>query len=133
MPPRTFLHRWYEEVWNQGRESAIDELAQPDVIAHGLNPDGSPLFGIDAFKAFFQTFQATLSDIHIALEDTVTEGDLTVARISIHAKHTGEALGIPPRGSAVHFTGITMARLKDGKIAEAWSYIDFRKMYQQMA
>lgn len=23
----TLLHRWFEEVWNQGRENTIDELS----------------------------------------------------------------------------------------------------------
>ena len=23
---KTFLHRWFEEVWNRGREEAIDEI-----------------------------------------------------------------------------------------------------------
>ena len=31
----TFMERWYEEVWNKGRESAIDEMAEPDAVAHG--------------------------------------------------------------------------------------------------
>jgi len=32
----------------------------------------------------------------------------------------------------VKFTGMTMARVKDGKIAEAWNNFDFMTMFQQM-
>ena len=33
---KSILHRWFEEVWNKGREEAIDELFAEDGIAHGL-------------------------------------------------------------------------------------------------
>jgi predicted ester cyclase len=128
----TFLERWYEEVWNKGRESAIDEMVEPNVIAHGLTPDGSPVIGAELFKSFFRTFQSTLSGVHVRVEDTVTQGDLTVARFFVTAKHTGDALGIPPKGNAIHFTGVSIVRLKDDRIAEAWNYLDFPKMYKQM-
>jgi len=128
----TFLERWFEEVWNKGREAAIDEMVEPGVIAHGLTADGSPAVGVEAYKTFFHTFRAALSEVHIHVEDTVTEGDLTVARFYVKAKHTGDALGTPPKGNAIHFTGVTIVRLKDGRIAEAWNYVDFPKMYKQM-
>ena len=30
------LHRWFEEVWNNGRAERIDEMIAPNGIAHGL-------------------------------------------------------------------------------------------------
>jgi hypothetical protein len=40
--------RWFEEVWNQGREATIDELLAPDVVGHGLvDPNGNEVTGID--------------------------------------------------------------------------------------
>ena len=41
----TLLHRWFEEVWNQQQESAIDELMADDALVHGIGPDGQPLKG----------------------------------------------------------------------------------------
>lgn len=32
----TSLHRWFEEVWNNGRAELIDEMIAPNAIAHGL-------------------------------------------------------------------------------------------------
>ena len=32
----TLLHRWFDEVWNQQREEAIDEMMTEDVVIHGL-------------------------------------------------------------------------------------------------
>jgi predicted ester cyclase len=129
----TIMHRWFEEVWNQGRESAIDEMSYHDVHGHGLQaPDGNEVRGMDSFKAYYRQMRAALSDIHVTVEDVVTEGDLTVARCTVTAKHTSEGLGKPPKGNPIQFTGMTMARIKDGKIAEAWNNFDFMTMCQQM-
>jgi steroid delta-isomerase-like uncharacterized protein len=127
------MNRWFEEVWNQGRESAIDELSCDDVPGHGLSTaDGNEIRGMDSFKAYYRQMRAALSDIHVTVEKVVTEGDFTVARCVVTAKHTGEGLGKPPKGNAVQFTGMTMAHIKDGKIAEAWNNFDFMTMFQQM-
>jgi steroid delta-isomerase-like uncharacterized protein len=129
----TLIERWFKEVWNEGREAAIDELSYTDVVGHGLqDPDGKTVQGMDAFKAFYRQFRAALSDIHVTIEDTVTEGDRVVARCTVTAKHTGEGLGKPPKGNPVNFAGMTMVRIKDGKIAEAWNNYDFMTMFQQM-
>jgi steroid delta-isomerase-like uncharacterized protein len=128
----TLLERWYEEVWNKGRESAIDEMAVAGLVAHGLTPDGTPVQGIEPFKTFFRVFQSTLSEIRVKVEHTVSEGDLSVVHCTVRAKHTGDAIGVPPKGNAIHFTGMSMVRIRDGRITEAWNYFDFPKMYQQM-
>jgi steroid delta-isomerase-like uncharacterized protein len=129
----TFMERWYEEVWNKGRESAIDEMAEPDAVAHGLGQNGGDVVGLENFKTFFRTFQSGLSDIRVVVEDTITEGDRSMARVTVTAKHTGHTLGMPAKGNEVKFTGVSIARLKDGKIVEAWNYFDFPTMYRQMA
>jgi predicted ester cyclase len=129
----TLMHRWFEEVWNKGRESAIDEMSWHDVPGHGLKaPGGNEVDGMEDFKAYHRQMRSALSDIHVVVEDVITEGDLTVARCVVTAKHTGEGLGKPPKGNPIQFTGMTMARIKDGKIAEAWNNFDFLTMYQQM-
>ncbi len=33
---KALIRRWFEEVWNKGREEAIDEMFAADGIAHGL-------------------------------------------------------------------------------------------------
>ena len=128
----TILNRWFEEVWNQGNEAAIDELSHFDARAYGIGPNVDGISNLHEFRAFYHQFRAAFSDIHVAVEATITEGDLTVARCVVTARHTGEGLGKPPKGNPVKFTGMTMARLKDGKVAEAWNNYDFMTMFQQM-
>jgi predicted ester cyclase len=129
----TIMHRWFEEVWNKGRESAIDEMSYDDVPIHDLrSPDGSSVSGMDAFKVFHRQFNAGMSEIHVEVANVVTEGDLIAARCVVTAKHTGEGMGKVPKGNPVHFTGMAMARVKDGKFVEVWNNFDFMTMFQQM-
>ena len=125
--------RWFQEVWNEGRESAIDEMAAPDAIGHGLtDPEGKEVVGIEAFKAMYRAFRGALSDIHVDVQQLITEGDVSVARCVVTATHTGEGLGKTPTGNRVTFTGMSMVRERDGKIVESWNNFDFATMYQMM-
>jgi steroid delta-isomerase-like uncharacterized protein len=127
------LNRWFEEVWNQGREASIDELMAPDTVAHGLvDGDGIEIAGIEPYRAFYRSFRGALSDVHVDVQDTLSDGDLEAARFVVTARHTGEGLGKPPRGRNLKLTGMSIVRVKDGKIAEAWNNIDFATMFQQM-
>jgi predicted ester cyclase len=129
----TLLEHWFEEVWNKGREDAIDELSTPDVIAHGLtHPDGTEVKGRAEFKEFYRAFKSAFTNIHIEVEDTVTEGDKTLARCLVTAMHTGEGIGKAATGKDVRFTGMCLIRVKDGKMAEAWNNFDFMAMFQQL-
>jgi predicted ester cyclase len=61
-----------------------------------------------------------------------TKGDKVSARCSVRATHSGDSLGIEATDKPVEFTGITMLRVKDGQIAEAWNNFDFLKLFQQI-
>lgn len=127
------LHRWFEEVWNQGREEAIDELFAGEGIAHGLlDENGQELRGPEGFKPFFRKFRDAFPDIQIVIEDCISEGDKASARCTIRAKHTGGGLGVAATNNAVEFTGICIVRVQDGKIAEAWNNFDFMSLNQQI-
>ena len=54
------------------------------------------------------------------------------ARCLVTGTHTGESLGRPSTGKPVIFHGMTMVRLKDGKIVESWNNFDFMTMYKQL-
>lgn len=129
----SFIHRWFEEVWNNQSEEAIDEMFAEDGIANGLNDaDGNPLRGPENFKTLHRAFLSAYPDLKITIEDTISEGDKIAARCKVSGTHTGEGLGIAPTDSVVEFTGIAIVKIKDGKIVEAWNEFDFMKMYSQV-
>jgi steroid delta-isomerase-like uncharacterized protein len=133
MAYETLLHRWFDEVWNQGQESAIDALFAPDAVAHGMvGADGKELVGPEAFKSFFRQFRATFPDVHIVIEDVLVDGDKVCVRCSVTGTQTGHGVAGAPTNRSVAFTGTCIARIENGRIAEGWNHFDFLSMYQQL-
>ncbi|MBS1794085.1 MAG: ester cyclase [Acidobacteria bacterium] len=133
MQEETVLHRWFDEVWNNKRESAIDELLAADSIHHGLGgPEGQVMRGTADFKQFHRAFLAAFPDLEVTVEDVVSDGRKFVARCTVRGTHTGEGLPIAPTGRRIEFTGIGMCIYEDGKFVEVWNEYDFMKMYSQL-
>ena len=129
---KALMRRWFEEVWNQGRPEAVRELMAEDCVNHGLSEDGQPMRGHADFLPFHTQFREAFPNIEVVVEDTVAEGDRVVARCSVRGKHVGDSLGFKATGTQVEFDGITIVRIKDGKLVEAWNNFDFMKMYRQL-
>ena len=129
----TLLHRWFEEVWNQGNVDAIDEMLADDAVINGFNDEkGKALCGCEAFKGLQQMFLPAYPDLKVTIEDSLTAGDKIAVRCHVRATHTGKGLGIEATNKPIDFTGMGIARVKDGKIVEAWNEFDFMKMYSQV-
>ena len=130
---KALMRRWFEEVWNKGRAEAIPEMFADEGIAHGLSDDpANPMRGPSEFLPFHTQFREAFPDIEVVVEDQLAEGDLVATRCSVRGKHTGDSLGFAATQSPVEFTGITITRMKNGKIVEAWNNFDFMKMYRQL-
>ena len=130
---KMIMRRWFEEVWNQGRADAIDELLAEDIVIHGLaGADGVDVEGANAFREFHRQFRGAFPDMSISVEQLIAEGDFVVARCSVRGSHTGETLGIVASNSAVDFEGIAICKIRDGKFVEAWNTFDFLKMNRQL-
>ena len=127
------IRRWFEEVWNQGRVEAVDEMFAADGIAHGLSDDsGHPLRVPAGFREFHARFRQAFPDIVVTVEDTIAQDDKIAARCVVRGKHTGDTLGFAATQAPVEITGISISRIKDGKIVEAWNNFDFMTMYKQL-
>lgn len=130
---KALVHRWFDEVWTQGRTEVIDELLDPETPAHGnADEHGRALQTPDDFKRMYQAFRAALSDIKVTIHETVAEGDKVAIYCTVRARHTGDSLGTKATGRPIEYTGMTMARIKNGKIVEAWNSFDFLELYRQV-
>lgn len=124
MPNRdsTFTYRWMQEVWNNGREDAIDEMMDANAVVHGLDEVKEP--GTEAFKQFYRSFRNQFPQVSVEVEDVVAQDDHETSRCIVNATTAD--------GQHVQFTGVTFINLKNGKIAEAWNNFDFMSMHQQL-
>ena len=71
-------------------------------------------------------------DIEVVVEDTVAEGDKVAARCTVRGKHQSDSLGFAATQRPMEITGICIARVRDGKIVEAWNNFDFMSMFKQL-
>ena len=130
---KELIRRWFEEVWNKGRAEAIEEMFDENGIAHGLSDDpANPIKGPRGYRPFYDLLRKAFPNIVVVVEDTVAEGDKVAARCSVRAKHEGEFLGREATQAPVAFSGITIVRIHNGKIVEAWNNFDFMTMYKQV-
>jgi hypothetical protein len=119
----TLSYKWYQEAWNNGRSEALDELLDENIIAWGLGPDRC-IKGVSDFKKFYTDFKNQVSNVQVIVEDVISQDDVESAHCSVKAVHTASKKN-------VDFTGISMVKIVNGKIAEAWNQFDFLRMYQQ--
>jgi predicted ester cyclase len=117
--------RWFTEFWGKEADLAVvDEIAAPDMLLkYSLH---APRRGRDDIKAFMTDFRAAFPDLNFwGTADLIAEGDYVVGQWEGGGTHTGPAFkdflvgGIPAAtGRKMHFTGTTVLKVINGKIAE---------------
>lgn len=132
MDNRDLVRRWFEEVWNQGREATIDELAAPQSALHGLGDDNKQLRGPAGFREFYNRFRGAFSDFKVNVEDVIAEGDKVVARLTFTGKHSGDGLGIAPTNRTFKSSAIVITQWRNGQITDSWNEFDAAGMMQQL-
>ena len=115
------VRRMLDEVWNKGNVDFLDEAATTDCA---FRESGGALVGLEQEKAHIGGLLDSLSDVRASVDDLVGEGGKVAARWSWSATHTGEFMGIAPRGERLEGAGMSFYRMEDGKIAEAWTVSD---------
>jgi steroid delta-isomerase-like uncharacterized protein len=126
------VRRGFEEVWNQGREAAIDELFSAVAVAHGLGDSELDVHGPAEFKPFVANIRGSIPDTHIRVEDILSEGDRVAVRVTLEGTHTGQGLGVPPTGRRVSIQGIMIVRIVYGQIVEGWNSYDQLGLLRQI-
>ena len=132
MSHKTVARRWFEEVWNRRDETAVARLFAVDGVAHGLSPDGHDLVGPTAFIDFHRAYVGAFNDLRIELDDLIEEDDKVAIRWHATGPHTGHGLGLEPHGKAMNVVGMSILRIHEGLIVEAWNTFDVLGMHQQL-
>jgi len=123
--------RIFEDVWNRKNLSAVDDLISADYVHHDPSSPAVPS-GVDGYKQFVNSYMNAFPDAHFTIEDAFTDGQNEVTRWTVVGTHEGELAGIPRTGRRFFVTGITIARLANGKIAESWNNWDALGLMQQL-
>src|SRR6185436_19771837 len=121
--------RWFAET-DSGNSAIVDELCAPDYVDHSPPLPGMGS-GSEAVRRANAALGAAFPDTVHVIEDQIAEGDKVVTRLRGRATFTGEILGIPPNGKVIEITGISIHRIRDGKLVEHWANADQLGLMQQ--
>ena len=123
---KELARQFFEQIWNQGDESAIDRFIAEDAAGN------DPKFGVgrESFRLQWRKWRAAFPDINFAVEEIVAEGDTVVTRWRLTGTHLGEYLGKEATGNKVDVDGVSIDRIKNGMVVsgfDAWDSLDFRE------
>jgi predicted ester cyclase len=136
---KAIVGRWFTDFWGKTCNLGIvDELAAPDMLLqYSLH---EPRRGHADIKAFMTGFREAFPDLMFeGAADLIAEGDYVVGRWKGGGTHSGPAfsdflVGSLPAatGRKMYFTGTTVLRIADGKIAEEIGLDDGVTALQQL-
>jgi steroid delta-isomerase-like uncharacterized protein len=126
------MRRWFQEVWNDGRVQTIYDLLAENISGWGQDVPGVEIRKPADFVALYNRLHGAFPDMKLTVEDVFGADDKVVVRWSAVMTHTGNHLGMPATNKGVHITGITIARIADGKIAQGWDNWDQLALMQQV-
>jgi steroid delta-isomerase-like uncharacterized protein len=108
----------YEQLFNQGNLSVVDEVIAPDFINHNA-PLGSNR-GPESMRQLITMLSTSFPDMHYTVEEIVAEGDTVVARVTMSGTHRGPGpvQGMPPTGRSVRQDQMHFIHFRDGKVVE---------------
>ena len=136
---KAIVGRWFEGFWgNPYNPKIIDELAAPDMLLqYSLH---KPRRGREDVETFMAGFREAFPDLKFSgAADLIAEGEFVVGRWEGGGTHTGPAfsdflMGSLPAASGrkMRFTGTTVLRVANGKIAEEIGLDDGVTALQQL-
>ena len=115
-----------------------------DPILQGVAPPDDPMplnFPQHAQAAIQRVFadcaadsgcHAAFPDLHLTIEDLIADGDLVVARMTLHGTHQGSFQGLAPTNKHVSVFAVDVVRIQDGRFREHWGGPDMLPLLQQL-
>jgi serine phosphatase RsbU (regulator of sigma subunit)/predicted ester cyclase len=116
---KTLVRKFFEEVWNKGNVTVVDELLAPDFVDRSLLPGQES--SREGYKRSITEFRAAFFFDDLTIENQIAEGDMVVTKFSTRCIHRGEFLGVPPSGEEATYSTIRIHRIVGGKITDEWS------------
>ncbi|HEX9161823.1 MAG TPA: ester cyclase [Thermoanaerobaculia bacterium] len=126
---KAVARRVFDEIFNQKRLQAAEEIYAPDFINHGLHRQLS----LAEDQAYARSEVKAFPDLKITVDAMVAEGDYVTVLWTFRGTHTEWGYGgLPPTGTRVEMRGITIWRVTDGKLHDEWTSFNALGAYMQV-
>jgi steroid delta-isomerase-like uncharacterized protein len=114
------VRRFYE-AFNERDEKILDEVIADDYIDYGHSPAGR---GKQGAKSDFRNLLKSFNPINFDIDEMFSVGDRVVVRWTGRGLNVGPLGGIPATDKQATIRGMSIYRLRDGKIAETRNSVD---------
>jgi steroid delta-isomerase-like uncharacterized protein len=122
------VQRFYS-AYNNKDAKILDELIADDYVDHGHQPPGQ---GVQGARSDQREIAGAFQDARFDIDEMIAADDRVVVRWTLHATHTGPFAGLPPTQKKITVGGISLYRLRDGKITETRNQADLFGMFTQL-
>lgn len=117
----TLLEQWLAAA-DAGDFDAFEDFLHPDVVVHA--PLGLSSNGIEEEKAVWRAGLEAMPDLRHDVQEVVTEGSSTVARVVVTGTLRRTFAGVAPTGRPFRLDQVVFAHVRDGKAEEIWEIAD---------
>jgi ketosteroid isomerase-like protein len=114
---KIIARRVFSDIFTQGRYDVAAEIFAPGFKNHGLTRDAD----LQEDQAAVRGWRAAAPDLVMTVDDEIAEGDRVAVLWRGVGTNTGSGNGYSATGKRMQIRGITIWRIKDGKIVEEWS------------
>ena len=120
---KAVIQQIFDEVWNKGDLSIIDQVFEPGYVAH---VSGAPadVEGLVQYKEFVALHSVLASELSFSVDDQIAEGDQVATRWTASSLPTKGLISTTTDTQQVKVTGISIHRFENGKIVESWDNWD---------
>ncbi|MBH0781588.1 ester cyclase [Nocardia bovistercoris] len=120
------------DAWNSRDLEVFDEVAADDYIDHDPQNPYADVHGPEGMKKLVRMYLGAFSDQRFLVNEQIAEGDFVTTRWTATGTNDGEMMGMHATGKPAVVQGITINRLRDGKLVEGWTCWDALGMMQQL-
>jgi predicted ester cyclase len=122
--------RIWEEIFPSGDVGRLAEVIAEDSIDHGARPDEPQ--GLAGVQQKMLWLRSVFGDQRWEIHQVIGEGEFVVVYCTLHARHTGDLMGIPPTNREVNQDYVQILRFEDGKAVERWGVRDDMALMRQL-
>jgi ketosteroid isomerase-like protein len=116
------LAQRYFDILSAGSLASLDQVIAADFTDR--TPGAGSTRGPESIRETQGRARQLFEGIRYTVEDLLADGDRVAARYTVRAQRKG--------GKSVEVTGVTVFRMANGKIQEAWIFNDQIELFRQL-
>jgi steroid delta-isomerase-like uncharacterized protein len=112
---------------NTGNLALLDTFVAPGYVEHSEG-----FQGVEPFRQQVAAFRAAFPDLHVSIDDLLTDGDRFASRTTVTGTHAGDLMGLPATGKRISVEAVDIGRIENGQAQERWGGLNMYALLTQL-